>query len=284
MKLGVIGDEVSQDLQQVVAMAAGHGFDGVEVRSVWGRAPAELTVDDCRRIRQVVADAGLAVAGFDSPVGKEPLPVTVLERRSVRDRFRRMAERAGWMGAPRMRVFSFLRDGAPRPDLGAEAIGTMIGDDDPGVELVVESGTLTNTVRSADLAFALAALDRPGVAALWDPANGVFCGMEPDPFPDGYEAVRPWVGHVHVKDPLVGAGYTELGRGSLPWPAILGALAADGFTGYVSLETHWRVGRVLIADERERPWGHGFSDGGGPASDRCMAALRAMAEEAHGGR
>ncbi len=276
MKLAVIGDEISQDLDEVVELARHHRFDGVEVRSVWGLAPYELTEERCRAVAQQLEDAGLSVAGFASPVGKEPVPTTAAARRDVADRFSRCVDRARALGAPHMRIFSFLRAGEPRPDVAIDALGALVGDDDVGVDLVVESGTLTNTVNSADLATVVEGLRRPFVGALWDPGNGVFAGMEAQPFPEGYEAVRRWLRHVHVKDPVGRQYYTELGCGGLPWPEIFEALRADNYTGYVSLETHWRPGRVLTKAERDQPWGEGFSAGGKEASDRCMAVMRDM--------
>ena len=50
----------------------------------------------------------------------------------------------------------------------------------------------------------------------------------------------PLIRHVHVKDPAGHSGYVRLGDGDLPWPRILAALAASGYAGWVSLETHWR--------------------------------------------
>jgi hypothetical protein len=37
---------------------------------------------------------------------------------------------------------------------------------------------------------------------------------------------------------------------------------SDGYSGWLSLETHWRPGRILNAMERDYPWGDSFSKGG----------------------
>ena len=45
-KVGIIGDEASQDFQTVVDMAVEFNLDSIEVRSVWDKAPQELTDQD----------------------------------------------------------------------------------------------------------------------------------------------------------------------------------------------------------------------------------------------
>ncbi|MFD1052057.1 hypothetical protein ACFQ1S_44050, partial [Kibdelosporangium lantanae] len=58
---------------------------------------------------------------------------------------------------------------------------------------------------------------------------------------------------------------------------VMGVSAADhgddGYTGWLSLETHWRIGRVLTQQQRDTPWGKEFSDGGYEASVECMRQL-----------
>ena len=92
----------------------------------------------------------------------------------------------------------------------------------------------------------------------FDPCNAYFAGLEA--FPWFYEAVRPHVGYVHVKDGgrLDGAAdpawieFTDhgrryvtypLGEGALNWPGLLRALARDGYTGFLTLEPHGRTER-----------------------------------------
>ncbi len=50
------------------------------------------------------------------------------------------------------------------------------------------------------------------------------------------------IAHVHAKDCMVEnhkATWLELGTGAIPWPEQMDALARDGYTGWISLETHW---------------------------------------------
>src|SRR5205814_9546365 len=66
------------------------------------------------------------------------------------------------------------------------------------------------------------------------------------PYPDGYEAVRPRMLHVHVKDARVVDATTGLtrweaiGEGEVDYQGQIRALLEDEYAGVVSLETHWR--------------------------------------------
>ena len=53
-KVGIIGDEASQDFQTVVDMAVEFNLDSIEVRSVWDKAPQELTDQDIDNMKQIL--------------------------------------------------------------------------------------------------------------------------------------------------------------------------------------------------------------------------------------
>ena len=65
-------------------------------------------------------------------------------------------------------------------------------------------GPLVNSraqVVGVNTAAILEAVDSPALRALWDPGNDFVSGGTP--YPTGYEAVRPHILHVHVKDACV---------------------------------------------------------------------------------
>ena len=70
MKLAVITDEVSQDLEKVAALAKEFGLSGLEIRSVWNKAPHELDKTDIARIKKILADYGMEVCSIASPFFK----------------------------------------------------------------------------------------------------------------------------------------------------------------------------------------------------------------------
>ena len=60
---------------------------------------------------------------------------------------------------------------------------------------------------------------------------------------EGYSKLQAArIAHVHAKDCAVEnhkATWLELGAGSIPWKEQIAALGRDGYSGWISLETHW---------------------------------------------
>src|ERR1700733_329092 len=281
MKLAVIGDEESQDLSEEIRLTKKHHFEGIEIRSVWGKNPLELTRADCDRIVSELVAAGLKIAGFATPTFKTELPSNRSEIAMAQGILERSLTRAEWLRAPFVRTFSFYRQGEPDPLAAAEVMGAVLNNmGQVPIPLAIETGTRSNTPNAETMRALIGTLKYPRAGVLWDPGNRIFSGWELSPCPQAYDLLRPYLLHVHVKDPLDQECYTELGRGVVPWSAILRQLHLDGFQGYASLETHWRIGRVLSNEERDSPHGYGFSAGGHNASDRCMRVLRSLSEMA----
>jgi sugar phosphate isomerase/epimerase len=141
-------------------------------------------------------------------------------------------------------IFSFDRAGLPAgppPDEvleilshAAERAGAA------GIQLAVENeeGFWGDTgERTANL---VRAIGHPALGVNWDPGNAFCAGDEP--FPAAYQSVRGLVRHVHFKDAQRSADGTAVyvAEGEVDWNGQLQALAADGYEGYISVETHLR--------------------------------------------
>ena len=89
----------------------------------------------------------------------------------------------------------------------------------------------------------LSALTSPALGLNWDPGNAFEAGETP--FPDGYAALdkkRVW--HMHLKDAVAGAKgagpvWKPVGGGSIDYVGQFRALVKDGYSGTMSLETHY---------------------------------------------
>lgn len=65
--------------------------------------------------------------------------------------------------------------------------------------------------------------------ATFDPGNCLYDPLGETPYPDGYEAIRPFFAHVHIKDAVraVPESYcVKVGTGQVGYPALLRRLAA----------------------------------------------------------
>ena len=277
----VITDEISQDLDLAVGMAAEFGLDGIEIRTAWDVRIDRMSAEQLRRVRDVAGARELAVASLASPVFKCAIddPAEVAEHFEI---LKRCIDAAHALDTRFVRAFTFWRVADPASriaeisDRFAEASRMIAGS---GLTLVIENEHTCNVATSDEIVGFLGTLADPAVRALWDPCNAYWSG-ELDAVGAGYERVRPFIAHVHVKDavPSSGGGHeaTVLGAGEVGVARQLEALKHDGYDGFVSLETHYRVHATLDDELVKRPGGSAFSAGGEEGTRRCLVAWNAM--------
>ncbi len=254
-----ITDEFSFDLDTALDAMAEVGMTGAELRLVGDRNIIDFTDDEVLRVRERVERRGMKVLGIASPVLKCVLPdAPPLDERFQQDVFgssytiadqprlsTRAFEIAEKSGAKIIRVFSYWRTTAPEQcfdrivaalrDLADRAA-------DRGLIIGLENEHACNVATGAEAGRVLAALDHPALKSIWDPANASI--LSEVPFPDGYAALpHDRVVHVHAKDCVVEGHkptWGPLGEMGIDWRGQIAALKRDGYTGAISLETHWR--------------------------------------------
>ena len=255
-----ITDEFSTDnLDSALAAMRGVGMTGAELRVLSGRNVMELSDDEIDRVRAAVEASGMRVLSIASPLLKCVLPdAPAIDGRFQQDVFgsahtfedqprltRRAFAVAERTGAGIIRVFSYWR--TVEPDLVFDRVAAALralADEAQarGIVIGLENEHACNVGTGAEAARMLAAVDHPALGLIWDPANASILGETP--YPDGYAALpRARIVHVHAKDCVV-QGHTPtwgpLGEMALDWKGQIAALIGDGYTGAISLETHWR--------------------------------------------
>lgn len=286
MRLSVITDEVSQDLEKVASLAKEFGLSGLEIRSVWNKAPHELDETDIGKIKRLLADHELEVCSIASPFLKCDYGDEGQYREHM-EILRKCIDLAGELGAPIIRIFTFwLKPPFPSWD---EIVEKLL----PAVKLVegtnlvlgIENEPSTMATNAKKVVEVLTRLNHPQVKAVWDPGNDVFDPDREVPFPDGYEAVKPWIVHIHIKDGKWNEGEkrfepTPIGEGEVDYLGQFEALVRDGYKGYLSLETHWRPTTQLPEDIVQMPKGEQFSYMGDVATRECLTKLIALLKQA----
>ncbi len=307
MRLAFITDEVSQDPDTIVAFARLEGLPGLELRSIAGQAIDRLSAATARELAARFHDAGLEVVCLASSFGKheahEPFAAEL-------EKLDRLIPLARIFGTNRIRGFAGFRAAAVpaipplTPELLeilAERLGSAHGRlADNGFELLLEADPSVYTSSHGKLGQLLAVLaerfENSPYAAVYDPGNSVYAPGGEEPWPAAWEAVRPWLRHVHVKDAIrrrpQGADGLDtvgdeveclrVGDGSVNWAAVLAGLRADGYGGWLSMETHYRLTGQLNEETLKRPGGTAFSDGGLEATAESVELLRALLVETEG--
>jgi sugar phosphate isomerase/epimerase len=279
IELAVITDEIDNDLAHALDVMAEYGVRHAELRSIGDKNISNMSRDEVDAVRKLLDKKGAKAIGVASPFFKTDLPDTgtgvtgalhgasSIGFEEQIELLVRCIDSAKRLGAPFVRTFTFWKHGPLTPQIedrivDAYAVPARMAEDS-GIILVVENEHACYVGTGAEAARVVSRIDSPAVKIVWDPANSIFAGETP--FPTGYAAVKPFVAHVHVKDARpTTTGEVEVvvvGGGLANWPAQVAALRADGYNGYLSLETHYA------------------SNGSKEASSRdCLAAMKRLVD------
>jgi sugar phosphate isomerase/epimerase len=260
VKLSVITDEISLDLAHALDVMREFGVRGAELRGLWDTNIADLPMEKAREAKAILADNGMAVSVIASPFFKCPLTddeagetgnTHLAATRKMDDQMallHRCIDLANLFETNMIRVFAFWKRGPLTREIEDRIVEAFAEPvrvaEQHGMVLALENEHACYLGTGADTARVLKRVGSPALQGVWDPGNAFFA--DEVPFPAGYEAMRGCIAHVHVKD----AGRNEqgepqfmvVGEGTLDFRSQFAALKADGYSGFLSLETHCQPG------------------------------------------
>ncbi len=285
-KIGVIGDEISQDFQTVVNVAQELNLDSIEIRSVWDKPPQELTENDINEMKRILDGTGIQIVGIASPFFKCDID-NAEEREEHLGILKRCIEVAKAFDINLIRTFVFWRT-----DNVEERWNEIIGSYDEPLGMANGEGMILGMENEASTSLSTVKLterfireiDSPNIRAIWDPANEAHAEGGEQPYPNAYDRIKPLMVHAHLKDagenPETGElESVEVGKGVIDWQGQLQAFVDDGYEGHLCLETHWRPTLKIDDALLNRPGGTAFSEAGEEASRICLKNLFGMIEK-----
>ena len=255
-KLGVITDEISQDLEEALAFLTPYSLKFCELRELWGKNIMNSSQAELERAKKLLRKYGVRVSNIASPIFKYDLPgmpAPVSERDVFRAQFtdrdterllRKAAELSHFFNTPLVRVFSYwrlerpeeaysqVRDRLARAAAFARSHAMIFG---------LENEHTCNVGTGRELGRILKDVNSHHLRGIWDPGNAVLLGEAPHP--EGYDSVRGLFDHMHVKDVRKDSEdwrWLPVGQGVANFPAVFGALKRDNYEGTISLETHYQ--------------------------------------------
>ena len=269
-KLGIITDELTGQLEEALPFLSSYQLHWCELREMWGKNIMNLAPEELDRAKKLLAQHDLQVSDIASPIFKWNLPAMPAHANEKRDTFKasfveedanRLLEEsfklARFFGTRQVRIFSYWRVDQPQKayamvrDRLAQAAKLAVKND---IVLVLENEHTCNIGTGREMGPLLKEIASPGLRGNWDPGNAAM--LDEVPYPDGYQAVKGFFSHVHIKDVRKNAAgkkeWAPVGGGYIDWKGQMQALKKDGYEGTMSLETHYlRQDRNKVESTRE---------------------------------
>ena len=264
MKLGVITDGISRDFEHALNVMAEYGLKYPELQFVWDREVGDHDAGQVARMKALLNQHDMEVSCISRHAfGGLPVLQTEIGDAAFEDHvsgLRRCIALAKTLGTNIVRIMGCKKEMILFGYNGAEdwivtagawdklvklmAVPVQIAEEE-GVTLVVETGN-NAMITSGFLARKL--IDELGsshLKLLWDIPNTMYCTDVP--FPDAYDEIRDYIGHIHIKDAKADiaratVGFYPLGEGDVaPYlEPIANALKRDGYAGAISYESVYR--------------------------------------------
>ena len=261
MKLGVITDGISTDLEHALTVMQGTGLEFAELQFVWDKEIGDQTEDEIQQIKELITKYNVKVPCITRHnfVGL-PIMTTEIEDEAYQkhvEGLKHCFHIAKELGTDMVRIMSGRKEMIIFGYNGAERWVASTGSwdkllklmevpvkmaEDAGITLAVETGN-NAMITSGYLGKRLIDdLGSKNLKIIWDIPNTLYC--TDIPYPDAYEEIKDCIGHIHVKDcksdiARATVQFCPLGEGDLaPYlEDIAAALKKDNYQGVVSLES-----------------------------------------------
>ena len=272
MKLGVITNGISRDFEYALQAMTKAGLKYAELQFLWDKEVGDQTPEDIQKIKDLVAQYQVAISCVSRhnftglPVMEiEPEDAIYQEHMAGLGRCIHIAQE---LGTNLVRIMSYRKEMIIFGANGAEEWVVSTGAWDKllklmeapvklaeaeGVTLVVETGNnamITSGVLAKKL---IDDLGSKHLKILWDIPNTMYCTEIP--YPDAYEQIKDYIGHIHLKDCQVDISratvrFCRLGEGGVaPYlEGIANALLRDNYQGSISLESVYRPDNGTFED------------------------------------
>ena len=272
MKLGVITDGISRDLEHALKVMKETEIPYAELQFVWDKEIGDQLPEEIHKIKELIMQYHVKVPCITRHnfVGLSVMTTTP-EDEAYQKHFeglKRCIYIAKELGTHQVRVMScrkemiiFGYNGAERWVASTGAWDNLLKlmeapvrlAEDEGITLAVETGN-NAMITSGYLARKL--IDDLGskhLKVIWDIPNTLYCADIP--YPDAYEEIKNHIGHIHIKDCKADISkatvqFCPLGKGDMaPYlEDIADALRKDNYQGVVSLESVYKPDNGTFED------------------------------------
>ncbi len=266
MKISLLTDEISADPETAIELGTQWGVHDFELRGYYTDRVPQISAYQKLRMKEVLERYDARVVAIGPGLFKLPFPSDKPDQfplpwmdqgmylswshamDQVSDHLNELLpaslDFANEVGARYVLIFAFDRAGSAPGSPPDELLNMLFKSAEraksAGLKLAIENeaGFWADTgERTAEI---VRKINHSSLGVNWDPANA-FCEGD-TPYPDGYSYIKDHVLHLHFKDAqrTGSVGYEFCAKGQVDWPGQIKSLVADGYSGYISVETHLR--------------------------------------------
>lgn len=284
MKISFITDEATQSFDEAIQFAKLHHLQGLELRSVDDTAIDNISEAILKSWKLKLEESQLSVPCIAGSFYKCDISEANVDLEI--EKLKRLCRAADILDCKLIRGFTFMcpesgnmdpEDLVPYYSKAAEILKEY------NKTLLLEADPCVNLTNHASLAALLKELDPLYFGAIFDPGNDLYDPFHERPFPDGYNAIKPYARHIHIKDAVREGkeiSCVKIGTGQVGYLPLLQQLIRDGYNGWLSMETHYRKDITLTEEQLHHPQGASFTKGGMGATAECIQALQSLLDNA----
>jgi 3-dehydroshikimate dehydratase len=238
--LSAFADEIDPNPEVQIRVLQQCGIRHIELRSILKTNVLDLTDLQVAELKALLDKHDFKLSAIGSPIGKIPIDQPFAPHL---ERFRRALHLCQVFGTPNMRIFSYYKtEDGDWDDWRREVLDRMWEKlklaNKVGVRLLHENEHRIygdDPRRVKDLMETVLEV-MPGLAAVYDPANYVFCGFDPW---EGWQLTKEWTVHFHIKDWVHGEKHGRLaGEGHGHIADVMADAVARKYDGFATLEPH----------------------------------------------
>ena len=258
IKIAMITSEISHDFDHALQVMSELGMEHVEIETLWGKHVGQLTDDEIKKLKGIVKKWDMKVCClspqlfFRVPLRAGPDQGSYWGSYSEHlDRLETTMRVGREFDVNLIKTFGFANEIWYHEAFFGDIWGMLQEKFEEPLRMVEREGFVLaietcflNNVSSASMARTF--MEKMGsehMRVLWDPGNTLF--VHEIPYPDGYELIKDYIAHIHIKDGVVDVPNCSFelcapGHGQVKtYPDILKRLMDDNYQGVISLEPEY---------------------------------------------
>ncbi len=246
MKLAIATDAISADFETAVLLGLEWGIEHFELKRIHQKRIPDIADEEVQLVQKILEANAVTLSTLSPGFFKLPLgdPRIAEEAGPKFDRIVALADR---LGTRSVIIFGFERDDRRDEDAALSQIVDILASlaaraRREEITLFLENDRRLWAERPSALRRILTGVGSPALRLNWDPCN-LIAAWPGKPYPDGYDEIREFVGHLHLKDAAVAPdgqmAHAMMGSGDVDWVGQFERLYREGYDGYCVIEPHY---------------------------------------------